>query len=300
MNDEANSSQPIGLIGLGLVGSALAYRMKEAGFSILGFDIDHHQCRKNQESGIQIAEFLSDIAQQCSRIVLSLPDSYIVENALLDKNGLLQDTSISRIIIDTTTGNPPHVRQISKEISQRNSIYCDACLIGSSTMIQKGDSVVVIGSQENVLESILDLLNSWTNQIFHMGDVGTGSDAKLVVNLVIGLNRLVLSESLVFAESLGLDLHTILDVLKSGVSYSKVMDTKGEKMIERDFNPQARLRQHLKDVKIINTLGLEHNVQLPLSNLHESILNKGVEMDLGDLDNSAVIEILKCHKKNTE
>jgi len=293
MNDEADSFQPIGLIGLGLVGSGLAIRMKQAGFSVLGFDIDHHQCQKNQEAGIQIAESLSDIAQQCSRVVLSLPDSNIVEKALLDKNGLLRDTSISRIIVDTTTGNPPQVRQISKEVSQRNSMYCDACLIGSSTMIQEGDCVVVIGGQQEVFETIQDLLDSWTNQIFHMGDVGTGSDAKLVVNLVIGLNRLVLSESLVFAESLGLDLCKILDVLKSGVSYSKVMDTKGKKMIERDFNPQARLRQHLKDVTLINALGLEHNVQLPLSNLHESILNKGIEMDLGDLDNSAVIEILK-------
>ena len=219
MNDEANRSQPIGLIGLGLVGSALAIRMKQAGFSILGFDIDPHQCQKNHEAGIQIAESLYDITQKCSRVVLSLPDSDIVEKALLGERGLLEDTSIPKIIIDTTTGNPPQVRHISKEISQRNAIYCDACLIGSSTMIQKGDSVVVIGSQENVLESIQDLLDSWTNQIFHMGDVGTGSDTKLVVNLVIGLNRLVLSESLVFAELLGLDLYKILEVLKSGVSY---------------------------------------------------------------------------------
>jgi len=298
MNNKVNRSQPIGLIGLGLVGSALAYRMKQAGFSILGFDIDPHQCQKNQDAGVQIAESLTVIAQRCVHVVLSLPDSTIVEKVLLGEKGLLEDMSMSKIIIDTTTGNPPQVRQLSKDVSQRNSMYCDACLIGSSTMIQKGESVVVIGAHGNGLESIHDILDSWTNQIFHMGDVGTGSDTKLVVNLVIGLNRLVLSESLVFAESLGLDLYKILDVLKAGVSYSRVMDTKGIKMIQRDFSPQARLRQHLKDVQLINALGFDHNIQLPLSTLHESILKKGIEMELGDFDNSAVIEILKYRQEN--
>ena len=114
---------------------------------------------------------------------------------------------------------------------------------------------------------------------------------KLVVNLVLGLNRAALAEGLAFAVACGIEPARALEVLRAGVSYSAVMDTKGPKMIAGDFSPQARLSQHLKDVAIILDVAAKANMLLPLSATHYEILERAEEMGLGPLDNSAIVQV---------
>ena len=113
---------------------------------------------------------------------------------------------------------------------------------------------------------------------------------KLAVNLVLGLNRAVLAEGLSFAERLGLDRTTTLEVLKAGPAASAVLTTKGQKMLDRDFEPQARLAQHLKDVRTILETGSAIGARLPLSGTHQVLLEELVEAGMGDPDNSVVIK----------
>jgi 3-hydroxyisobutyrate dehydrogenase-like beta-hydroxyacid dehydrogenase len=112
---------------------------------------------------------------------------------------------------------------------------------------------------------------------------------KLVVNLVLGLNRAVLAEGLAFAKANALDPALALEVLQSGAAYSRVMDSKGPKMIAGDFSPEARLSQHHKDVRLILQAAAEHGIQLSLSALHEQLLAELESRGLGDCDNSVVI-----------
>jgi 3-hydroxyisobutyrate dehydrogenase-like beta-hydroxyacid dehydrogenase len=114
---------------------------------------------------------------------------------------------------------------------------------------------------------------------------------KLVVNLVLGLNRAALAEGLAFAKSSNIDPAKALEVLRAGVSYSAVMDTKGLKMISGDFSPQARLSQHRKDVAIILDVAEKQDLSLPLSATHFEILQKAEELGLGELDNSAIVKV---------
>jgi 3-hydroxyisobutyrate dehydrogenase-like beta-hydroxyacid dehydrogenase len=113
---------------------------------------------------------------------------------------------------------------------------------------------------------------------------------KLVVNLVLGLNRAVLAEGLSFAKSIGVGPRQALEVLKAGPAFSRVMETKGEKMLSQDFSPQARLAQHHKDVKLMLDEAARTNLELPLSTLHEELLARLVAAGDGDLDNSAIIK----------
>jgi 2-hydroxy-3-oxopropionate reductase len=112
---------------------------------------------------------------------------------------------------------------------------------------------------------------------------------KLVVNLVLGLNRAVLAEGLSLARACGLDLAATLQVLRAGAAYSRVMDTKGHKMIAEEFQPQARLSQHLKDVRLILTEAERVGAVVPLSRLHRALLEEVEAGGWGEEDNSAVI-----------
>jgi 3-hydroxyisobutyrate dehydrogenase-like beta-hydroxyacid dehydrogenase len=126
-----------------------------------------------------------------------------------------------------------------------------------------------------------------------MGPSGSGSKTKLATNLVLGLNRLALAEGLVFAEKLGLDLPTFLDVLRAGPAYSAAIDIKGHKMLESDFTPQSRIRQHRKDVSLILKYALAQNQDLPLSRVHFDILDSAIAAGDGELDTSAVLKEIR-------
>jgi 3-hydroxyisobutyrate dehydrogenase-like beta-hydroxyacid dehydrogenase len=116
---------------------------------------------------------------------------------------------------------------------------------------------------------------------------------KLTTNLALGLHRAVLAEALAFAEAQGLDPALALAVLRESSSYSRAMDLKGRKMLERDFTPQARLSQHLKDVRLMLEAGAETGARLPLSELHRQLLEQAEAAGLGALDNSAIIEVFR-------
>ena len=122
--------------------------------------------------------------------------------------------------------------------------------------------------------------------------VGRGHTAKLVVNLVLGLHRIVLSEGLGLAHRCELDLGQALTILKASAAYSEVMDTQGEVMLSRDFaRPVARLAQHAKDVGLILELAKATGARVPMSEMHKELLQEATEAGWGDLDNSAVIDL---------
>src|SRR5205807_4369974 len=119
---------------------------------------------------------------------------------------------------------------------------------GSSEQVRRGEAIVICGGERSVYDGCAQVLQVFSRQTFLAGPAGSGNRMKLAMNLVLGLNRAALAEGLAFADALGLDLRFALEVFRSGPAFSRVMDTKGEKMIAGDFRPQARLSQHLKDV----------------------------------------------------
>ena len=148
-----------------------------------------------------------------------------------------------------------------------------------------GELVVTAGGTADDFRRAEPLFRLFAKQWFHVGPWGSGARAKLVVNLVLGLNRAALAEGLAFARLCGLELSAVLEILQSGAAYSRVMDAKGAKMIAADFTPEAKLSQHLKDVRLM----LKSGAALPFSELHERLLSGLADAGFGDEDNSAVI-----------
>jgi 3-hydroxyisobutyrate dehydrogenase-like beta-hydroxyacid dehydrogenase len=123
---------------------------------------------------------------------------------------------------------------------------------------------------------------------------------KLVVNLVLGLNRAVLAEGLSLAAACGIDLAGALAVLQATPARSNIMEAKGPKMVSGDFSPVARLAQHLKDVRLIRALAERHGAATPLSDVHEDLLQRAVELGLGEADNSAIIRVFSSRSPRSQ
>jgi 3-hydroxyisobutyrate dehydrogenase-like beta-hydroxyacid dehydrogenase len=198
-----------------------------------------------------------------------------------------------QILLDTTTCHPASSIAIARELALRHLHYLDATVSGNSEQLRRGETLWMVGGPRAAFDQSADLFGILARKAVHTGPSGTGAQLKLVSNLVLGLNRVALAEGLAFAQVLGLDLRQTLEVLRDSMAYSRIMDAKGEKMIHADFQPQARLSQHLKDVRLMLEVAAQKGLPLPLTETHRRLLEQAESAGLGELDNSAIIEVLR-------
>jgi 3-hydroxyisobutyrate dehydrogenase-like beta-hydroxyacid dehydrogenase len=281
---------PLGLIGVGLVGTAIAERLLGAGWRVIGWDVDSGRCSALEAAGGTVSGGIAEVFAASDRILLSLPTDEVVAAVLRDAEGSLR---AGQVIVDTSTGAPESAVEQARRLSRRGVSYLDATVSGSSQQLRDGVAVLLVGAEEAAFRACHDLFASLAPTTFHTGPPGSGARMKLVTNLVLGLNRAVLAEGLAFAEAVGVDPSAALEVLRGSLAYSRAMDAKGRKMIEGDFDPQARLSQHLKDVRLILRAATEVGWGLPLTETHRSLLEQAEAAGWGDLDNSAIIKVLR-------
>jgi 3-hydroxyisobutyrate dehydrogenase-like beta-hydroxyacid dehydrogenase len=287
----------IGLVGIGLVGTAIAEQLLAAHFHVIGFDTDSAKCEHLEQSGGKTAHSPAEVAQQTDRVVLSLPDNEAVRQVIEGPGGVLQATTLPTYIIDTTTGDPEETIRLAQRLAERGICFLDATISGSSEQVRNRQAVFMVGGEKAAFETCRDVLDAVSEKMFYLGPSGSGSKAKLASNLILGLNRAALAEGLVFASKLGLEPEAFLELLKVTPAYSAAMDTKGKKMLSRNFAPESRIRQHHKDVSIILKYAEKTGQELPLSRVHLDILEKSIAAGDGEMDNAAVIREIERRKK---
>lgn len=285
--------ETIGLIGIGLVGTALAENLLAAGYQVIGFARSEASREKLVRLGGRAAGRAGQVAEEAARVILSLPDSDVVDQIVSGPGGLLAAGSGLRLILDTTTGVPERTEALAARCAAHGVLFADAPISGSSEQIRRRQGVVLVGGERAAYDACLDLIRAVADRHYYLGGPGAGSRAKLASNLILGLNRLSLAEGLVFAERLGLDLPAFLAMLKTTPAYSCAMDVKGEKMLRGDFAPQSKVAQHHKDLRIILACAARAGQALPLASLHKNILEQAMEAGEGDLDTSVVFQVFR-------
>jgi 3-hydroxyisobutyrate dehydrogenase-like beta-hydroxyacid dehydrogenase len=226
----------------------------------------------------------------CDRVIVSLYSSEVVELVLQHLKSSLRP---GQIVIDTTTGDPEQSVVWEQRLAEVGASYLDAPISGSSDQTRRGEATVIVSGEQKTFDACHDLWPVLGRNVFFVGASGNAARVKLVSNLVLGLNRAALAEGLVFAESLGIDPASALEVLRGSAAYSRQMDTKGRKMIDGDFTTQAKLSQHLKDVRLMLHAASAVGLNLPLADTHRRLLEQAEALGLGELDNSAIIEAIR-------
>lgn len=303
-------SETIGVIGCGLVGSALARLLLAGGYNVLGYDIAPERLRELETVGGRAATSAADVGAQCDRTIVALMTTTMVREAMFGLGGWLEGRSArtggvpggavggatGAMVIDTTTGDPTLTVALEADLHAVGVPYLDATLSGSSAQIADRRGVFMVGAREAAFAAARELLELCAERVIHVGPPGDGAKTKLAGNLVLGLNRAVLAEGLVFAQRLGLNLERFVEVLRVTPAYSAAIDAKAAKMIAGDFAPQARVAQHLKDVETMLSQAAALDQELPLTLTHRDLLRAAVAAGLGDLDNSAVIEAIRSRR----
>jgi 3-hydroxyisobutyrate dehydrogenase-like beta-hydroxyacid dehydrogenase len=291
-------SAPVAIVGLGLMGEVYAGRLLDANIPVTGFDIDPARQTRLGEMGGRPVQSLMELAKpsRCIIIAVFSTDQVedVVENHLLPALG----EGSGKIVLCMSTCDPDRVAALAGRVIPRGIRYLDVPVSGTSDQVRRGDGVALIGGDIAIADEVGDVLAALFARRFHIGDVGDGGRAKLAVNLILGLNRLALAEGLVFAERLGLDPAAFLEVARGSASYSQVMETKGPKMVQGDFSPEGRVRQTLKDARLMLDQAAAVGQRLSMLEVHAKVLEACVRAGEADLDNSAVIREVRRLGKN--
>ena len=284
----------VGFIGLGLMGTSMTANLLAAGHTVLGFDVEEARRTEHVDRGGEVADSVAEVAAQCSVMMLSLPNSDIGMEVCLGEGSIATAARRGSLVIDTTTTRPRDTLAMAEGLAAVGVRMIDATVSGNAAQAARGDLVAMVGGAEADLEEARPVLEAISRSIRHLGPIGSGATAKLIINLALGIHRLALAEALVMGERAGIDLEVLLDVLRDGAAYSRAMDLWGERMVSGEYLPPAsRVRQSHKDFRLIVEQGHALGSPTFLASVVRQLLQMGEGVGLGDLDNSSIIELLR-------
>jgi len=286
-------SDCVGIVGMGLMGQAFTYHLLQNGFKVQGFDIDEQRARQLHENGGTPVDTPAAAARGARWLITSLPNSDIVREVTFGANGIAQGAAPGLIVADTSTSRPEDSQRLGAELTQRGIRFLDACVSGTSAMARKKDLIVIAGGTPEDFEASKPLFSGFSRAAYHMGPVGSGAMAKLVINLVLFGNRLALAEGLVLGTKAGMQLDNLLHVLQDAACSSKTMIDKGPKMLNGEFSPEGHVRTSLKDARLALEQGARLGAPMLVTSLWTQLQQAAYQQGLADVDSSAFIEVMR-------
>jgi 3-hydroxyisobutyrate dehydrogenase-like beta-hydroxyacid dehydrogenase len=284
----------IGIVGVGLMGGWLARHLLAAGYSVIAHDLDPAKVDAIVEAGGKKVASPDQIAAEVDVIILSLPNSHIVNDVVKNSLKLFERGRKGLILLDASTADPMMSKALSSELAAVGIDMSDCTISGTSEMARVKDTVFMFGGKKEIYEQCIPLFQAMGREWVYMGAHGNGATIKLVVNLVLALNRMALAEGLTLAKKAGLDQLQTLEVLKKSAAGSKCMDQKGYRMVNQNFLPPiGHLSIHYKDVRLMLGLGASLDCPLPLLSLNAQALASEISKGRGEWDSSAIIMFYK-------
>jgi L-threonate 2-dehydrogenase len=279
------------MIGLGLMGAALSARLIDAGKAVTGFDIDTERCKALKANGGEPVASIGELAARCWTITVAVYSADQVEFLLAE---LARSEKPARsVMICTTTCTPDEIMRIAKQADDAGLTFVEAPISGTSAEVRNGSAMALVAGPQEAIETVDTTLDILCPQRVNVGKIGDASRTKLAINLILQNNRAALAEGIAFAAGLGLDPAVFLATARKSAAYSRVMDTKGDKMLTRDFTPQSHISQTLKDAELILAEAKRRNLSLPMTSTQAALLRTAIARVGPDSDSAAVIEAVR-------
>src|SRR2546425_2476511 len=217
---------PVGIVGLGLLGSAVAGRLRAAGRDVVGHDVVPERNRALVAIGGRAVASAAAVAAAADPVCVVLPSLAAVEEVVLGAGGLAA-TARGRTVVQMSTISPALTERLARECAARGVAFLDCPISGTSGMVARGDGIIFAGGDRAVYERWRPLLETILPRAVHVGTAGQAMVLKLVANLLVALNSAAAAEALAMVERAGLDVPLALDVLKSSAATSRMLEVRG-------------------------------------------------------------------------
>jgi 3-hydroxyisobutyrate dehydrogenase-like beta-hydroxyacid dehydrogenase len=283
----------IGVLGVGLLGSAVASRLLKAKFEVKGYDKRPGQIKALQAQGLKTASSVAEAAAGADAVFTILPSLESVEATILGTAGLVETAPRSTTLIQMSTISPALTRRLAEAAAVKGLGFLDTPMSGTSAMVERGDCTIFVAGDPARAEACQPIFDAIAKKTHYVGDVGMASLAKLATNLLVGLNTAALAEALVLGAKGGLAPAVLLDVLKESAAASKMIDIRGPLMVSHRFDPQMKVDLFLKDFKLMLEEGQRLGVALPLTSITQQLATATVAAGRGEEDLAAIVTTLE-------
>ncbi|HSB70710.1 MAG TPA: NAD(P)-dependent oxidoreductase [Burkholderiales bacterium] len=283
----------IGFIGLGLMGQPMARRLLETGHPLTVWNRTAGKAKTLLASGAAWADSPKALARASDVVITMVTDSAASEQLACAPGGILDGAPPGSILIDMSSITPETSRSIAERARAKGIAMLDAPVTGAPRLASEGKLGIMVGGPREIFERCLPILHAMGVKIVYAGGNGMGATLKLVNNLILGVAIHASAEALVLAAKAGLDPQSVIEITSVGGARTGAMETRGPRMVTRDFSPHFSVSNMYKDLSNALMLAEQCGVSLPVASAAREILRAAKTQGKGDLDSCVVLTVLE-------
>jgi 2-hydroxy-3-oxopropionate reductase len=286
----------IGFIGIGLMGLPMAKNLLKAGYELKAFNRTESKAEPLREFGGKISKSIEEVVSDNDVVITMLTDDSSVDE-VMNSQEFLDNLKADATVIDMSSVKPTTAISHGNNLKSKNINYLDSPVSGGTIGAEEASLAIMVGGEQKVFDDVSDVLKAMGNPTL-VGPLSSGQVSKLANQIIVGLTIGAVAEAVTLCEKAGANPNKMIKALSGGWADSKILQTHGKRMIEKDFTPKGRTSVHLKDMNNILECANSYNTHLPISNLVKEMYKSLVKNGHGETDHSSLYkEIERINKK---
>ena len=283
----------IGIIGLGMLGNAVALHLIDSGFEVTAHNRTKEKTLESKGKGITIAESPKEVAENSELVIIVVKDADAVKQVSFENNGIINGNHEKLIVADMSTIDPSESKNISKQFNDSKITKLDIPVMGGPNVAITGDLVMMASGNKETFEKCKEVFDTIANKVFFLGESGVANSIKLAMNLQITMLALALSEGITLVKKSNVDPKIFLEILNSTYFKTGMSEKKAYKMIDSKYNTTFTLSNLKKDITTITNASKSLGIELPMISKAEEVYENAIKEGFGDIDYTGIIEYLK-------
>ena len=281
----------VGIIGLGIMGGAIARNLVERGWRVIGFDTDATKRAELAAANVTIADDVAQVTRDAPIVMTSLPTPAAVEKVA---QAIADSGQTPRIVIELSTLTLADKLRFEAILKQAGHVALDCPLSGTGAQAKMRDLIVYASGDSAAIARCTRLFADFAKQSADLGTFGNGSRMKFVANHLVAIHNVATAEAMILAERAGLDPKMVVDMVGPGAGGSRMFQMRAPMMVEGVYEPATmKVSTWKKDMAIIAEFAEDIGCTTPLFTLTQPVYTEAMAMGLGDQDTAAVFEVLK-------
>ncbi len=278
------------------MGLPMAKNLLKAGYELKAFNRTESKAEPLKEFGAEIASSIKDVVNGSDAVIAMLTDDKAIDDVMYSSD-FLDNLKSDATVIDMSSVKPTTAIKHGNNLNSKNINYLDAPVSGGTIGAEEASLAIMVGGEQTVFDEVKDMLNKMGNPTL-VGPLSSGQVSKLANQIIVGLTIGAVAEAVTLCEKAGANPNKMIKALSGGWADSKILQTHGKRMIDKDFTPKGRTSVHLKDMNNILECANSYNTHLPISNLVKEMYKSLVENGHGETDHSSLYkEIERINKK---
>ena len=283
----------IGIIGLGMLGNAVALHLVDSGYEVTAYNRTKEKSKELEKKGATIVESPKEVAENSELVIIIVKDADAVKQISFESNGIVNGNHEKLIVADMSTVDPSESKNISKQFMSSGITKLDIPVMGGPNVAITGDLVLMASGNKESFDSCKEVFDTIANKVFFLGESGVANSIKLAMNLQITMLALALSEGITLVKKSGVDPKIFLEILNSTYFKTGMSEKKAYKMIEGKYDTTFTLSNLKKDITTMTNAAKSLGVELPMISKAEEIYENAIKEGFGDIDYTGIIEYLK-------